>query len=83
MDGIEDVIAEFEAKMQQVSSADIQIAKGETPAEEAIAEPTGEELACVNKQFKELVEVLPSLYIGTNIKDLLVEFLGTVPECEV
>ncbi len=81
--GIEDIIAQFEAKMKQVSPADIQMAKGETPAAEAVAKPAGEEPACVNRGFKELVGVLPSLYVGMNIKDLLIEFLGTVPECEV
>ena len=82
MAGIEDVISEFEAKMKQVSPADIQMAKGKTPVAEAIAEPVGEEEACVNKSFKELVGVLPSLYVGMNIKDLLLEFLATVPQCE-
>lgn len=81
--GIEEVIAEFEAKMKKVSAADIQMAKGETPEAKATAEPTGEEQACINRSFKELVEVLPSLYVGKNIKDLVIEFLASVPDCEV
>ncbi len=95
--GIEDIIAEFEAKMKQVSPEDIQMAKGKTPAKaeavfepegeikkaEAVVEPTGEEPACVNRVFKELVGVLPSLYIGVNIKGPLKEVLETYPECEV
>ena len=83
MESIEDVIAEFEAKMKPVSPADMEIAKGKTPVVKAVAEPTGEGSACVKREFKELVGVLPSLYIGMNIKDLLVEFLASAPECEV
>ena len=81
--GIEEIIAEFEAKMKQVSPTDIQMAKGKTPVEEAVAEPAGEEPTCVNKSFKELVGVLPSLYVGMNIKETLKEVLETYPECEV
>jgi len=81
--GIEEVIAEFEAKMKQVSPADIQMAKGETPAAEAVVEPAGEGPACISRGFKELVGVLPSVYIGMNIKDLVIEFLASVPDCEV
>ena len=94
--GIEDIISEFEAKMKQVSPEDMKRAKGETPAAEAvfepkgeikkaeaIVEPTGEEPACVSRVFKELVGVLPSLYIGVNIKESLKEVLETYPECEV
>lgn len=81
--GIEEVIAEFEAKMKQVSPEDIKMAKGETPAAEAVAKPAEEEAACVNKSFKELVGVLPSLYVGMNIKSTLQEVLETYPECEV
>ena len=83
---IEDIIAEFEAKMKQVSPEDIKMAKGETPAEavaESTAEPAGEEPTCVSRVFKELVGVLPSLYIGVNLKDQLKAVLETYPECEV
>ena len=80
---IEKIIAEFEAKMKQVSPEDIQMAKGETPAAEAVAKPAGEESACVNRSFKELVAVLPSVYVGTNIKATLQEVLETYPDCEV
>ncbi len=80
---IEKVIADFEAKMKQVSPEDIQMAKGKTPVAEAVAEPAGEEPACVNRVFKELVGVLPNLYIGVNIKEPLKEVLETYPECEV
>ncbi|KKK67020.1 hypothetical protein LCGC14_2958270, partial [marine sediment metagenome] len=57
-----------------------------TPAEavaESTAEPAGEEPTCVSRVFKELVGVLPSLYIGVNLKDQLKEVLETYPECEV
>ena len=83
MPGIEDVIAEFEAKIKPVSAADIKMAKGETPVTEAVAEPAGEEIACVSKDFKKMVGVLPTTYVGMNIKDLVVEFLESIPECEV
>lgn len=94
-DGIEEVIAEFEAKMKPVSPADLQMAKGETPAAEAVVEPTGKtkiaeavveptgaEPSCISKGFKELVTVLPSSYASRNIRDLLIEFLKDLPECE-
>ena len=83
--GIEKVIAEFEAKMKQVSPADLEMAQGKTPVEAAVAvaEPTGEEQACVNKEFKALVGVLPNPYIGMNLKEVLIDFLGTMPECGV
>ena len=85
--GIEDIISEFEAKMKQVSPEDMKIAKGETPVEEAVAvaEPVsaGEEVVCIGKGFKQLVAILPSKYVGKNIKDLVVELLESVPECEV
>ena len=85
--GIEDIISEFEAKMKQVSPEDMKIAKGETPEAEPVsaAEPApgGEEVACIGKGFKQLVAVLPGKYVGQNIKDLVVEFLESVPECEV
>ncbi len=82
--GIEKVIADFESKMKQVSPEDIQMAKGKTPAKaEAVFEPTGEEPACISKGFKDLVGVLPSPYVGKNIKDLVIEFLQSMPECEV
>ena len=83
--GIEDIISEFEAKMKQVSPEDMKIAKGETPKAEPVsaAEPAGEEQACVSRVFKELVGVLPSLYIGMNVKDMLSELLQSMPECEV
>ncbi len=83
MPTIEETIAEFEAKMKLVSPEDIQMAKGKTPAAETIAEPTGEQPACVNKEFKALVGVLPNLYVGMNLKDMLIDFLAAVPECEV
>ena len=84
-DGIEDIISEFEAKMKQVSPEEMKIAKGETPEAEPVsaAGPAGEEIACVNRVFKELLGVLPSLYIGVNIKEPLKEVLETYPECEV
>ncbi len=81
MADIDEVIAEFEAKMKAVSPEDMQMAKGETPAAVAVEE---EGLpACVGKGFKQLVQILPDSYIGENIKDLLVEFVGFYPECEV
>ena len=85
MADIKDVIAEFEAKLKPVPAADIQMAKGESPAEEAVAvaEPPSGEAACINKDFKRLVEALPGGYVGNNIKDLVMEFLGMTPECEV
>lgn len=82
MASIQDVIEEFEAKMKQVSPADLQMAKGETPVEEAVTEPAGEEPACVSTNFKQLVKVLPDKYIGSNFKDLLLETLETFPDCE-
>lgn len=79
-ESIDDIIAEFESKMKQVSPEDIQMAAGKTP--EGVAEVTVEEEICVNPKFKELVGVLPDKYVGTNIKDMISELLDTVPECE-
>lgn len=83
-ESIDDIILEFESKIKQVSPEDIQMAEGKTPA--GVAEVTVETVegeACVNKGFKELVGVLPEVYMGKGgIKDLLDEFLGVVPECE-
>ncbi|KKM17396.1 hypothetical protein LCGC14_1676120 [marine sediment metagenome] len=84
MADIEDVIAEFEAKLKAVVSGEAPVVKGEASVTEVEHEPelTGEGVACIAKSFKELVDVLPSLYVGMNIKDDLVELLKTYPECE-
>ena len=87
-ENIADIIADFEAKMKPVSAADLQMAKGETPKTGEtlvpVAEPEVEEgEACANKGFKELIGVIPSLYMGINIKEMMVAFLEAQPECEV
>ncbi len=81
-ESIDDIIAEFESKMKQVSPEDIQMAAGKTPVGEAVVE-VSEGAACFNKGFKELVDVLPGAYVGNGIKDFLGEFLNAMPECEV
>ncbi len=82
---IEKVIADFEAKLKQVTPEEV-TPEGIQPAvEEPVAEPAaeGEEYACISSGFKELVAVLPAHYASPNIKDLLIEFIKDLPECEV
>lgn len=87
---LEDQIDEFVGKIKPVTPDMMAISEGkilkkekteeEIVVQAAVAEE-GE--ACFTKGFKDLVGALPQRYIGVNIKDLLVEFTNSIPQCEV
>ncbi len=85
---IKEQIEAFEANLRPVTPEMIAISKGKALPEVAPVIPEaapagGGEEACFNKEFKTLIDALPERYIGKAIKDFLVEFIKTIPDCEV
>lgn len=86
VDEIQKAISEFEAKLKPITPEMMKAAG--MPAVEVMpseAPPIEKPTACLSKDFKKMVGVLPSDYIGKDgkdIKDLVVAFLDSLPECE-
>jgi len=85
---IEELIQEFTAKLKpltpkQIETGVIAEEKPPAPPPPPVAPPP-EEVACIRKDFKNLVGSLSEDYIGKDgkdIKDLVVAFLDSLPEC--
>jgi hypothetical protein len=76
---LEQFVAGLKPVTPDVISVPEETAKSEV-SEVAIAE---EGTPCFSREFKHMVGVLPGNYVGYEIKDFLVEFMDSVPECEV
>lgn len=85
----EKLVQEFEKKLIPVTPEMMKIAgvePGEIPGAVAVEEalPLKKLGPCIRKEFKETVNALSSEFIGMDgqdIKDLLLAFLESLPEC--
>lgn len=83
------MISEFTAKLKPLTAKMVETGAivGEEPPAPPVAPPPVEVIPsapCVSKEFKNLVEYLPPDYIGNDgadIKDLVVSFLNSLPQC--
>lgn len=83
------IVEEFTAKLKPVTPEMLAI-EGISPEEVPVAvapgAPPAEEVeACITRDFKKMVGVLPPDYIGKDgkdIKELVVAFLDSLPECK-
>lgn len=86
----EKLVKEFEEKLKPVTPEMMKVAgvePGEIPGAVAIEEapPPEKPGACIRKEFKSVIGVMPIDYIGLDgqdIKDLVVAFLDSLPECK-
>lgn len=92
LEEVQKAVSDFEAKLAPVTPEMKAMAAGVEVGEEipaTLGEPVpagvaAEGEACITKDFKKIVGVLPDTYIGSSpdIKDLVVGLLESLPECK-
>lgn len=77
---VNDVISKLQAKVKQSA---LPVAPEPPPPEPPPPQTASEEQACVYKEFKRLIDALPSSYIGSAplVKEYVVTMLNPLKEC--